>query len=120
MVDTFAQGDGSGSDTHLFLLQFPLPFSAKPKETDGVLSGADLKISPNPAQDHVFITSSDPDFALASIELYDAVGRVLNVAVERFDVGVFRLDLRSFPAGVYWVTIRTGDRRITRPLVRAG
>jgi ELWxxDGT repeat protein len=118
MLDTLAQGAGDGNDAQAFLLQFALPFSAKPQEPDGVLTDAKLQISPNPAQDFVFISSLDPDLALLSVELYDAAGRSLDLAVERFDFGVFRADLRHFPPGAYWLTARLGDKRITRPLVK--
>jgi hypothetical protein len=118
MVDTFAQSDGSGGGAQVYLLQFPLPFSIQPQQPDGVLRDTTLSLSPNPAQDYVLVSGPDPDLALVSIELYDAAGRLLTPASERFEIGIVRVDLRPFPPGVYWISARLGDKRITRPLVK--
>ncbi len=116
MVDTLAEGDG-GSEQHVFLMQFDLPFTVPTIMTDGDLADADVRLNPNPAHDFADLTSADPDILDREVRVYDVAGRQMSVPVSRYGSGQLRLNVRELPAGVYWVTLPEKDRAIVRKLV---
>jgi len=69
-----------------------------------------VKIWPNPASEYIFLSTGDqPVLTEMSISFTDITGRiVLNSGYYDSD----RLDISSLPAGIYFVTMRTGKRII--------
>ena len=64
-------------------------------------SNRGVKIFPNPATDVLNIEFPGPDF---QVSVYNSTGQLVGVAQEQ----VTRIDLSDFPAGTYYLEIRTG------------
>lgn len=86
----------------------------------GVLSGTgpglqeyqDVEIYPNPVKDVVVIRRPD-DLPLGELEILNSTGMRLYHA--RCLSSLFEFDMRNLPAGIYFVTVRSGH---SRPVVR--
>jgi subtilisin family serine protease len=83
-----------------------------------------LSIRPNPsldAQDVKVYFEATGDITGTYFELFDAIGaKVAEIPVDVIDVeqGYITLDGRGIFAGVYFVTLRHGDKKVVRKLVR--
>lgn len=82
-----------------------------------------LKLVPNPVSEQLVITYEAPDYEPAyQIRIFDALGRlVLNRAVRppRFGEKTQQIDVQSWPAGVYFITLTHGEQLITQRFVVA-
>jgi hypothetical protein len=67
-----------------------------------------LKVYPNPAPDRLRLSGIDPE-AEASVEIVDALGRVVRTA-RPYSPGQY-IDLTDLPARVYYITYRTATQR---------
>ncbi len=74
-----------------------------------------LRIYPNPAKDHIIITS-DNDVRLQSVEIYTLNG-VLVQRVESIKGNQSRVALKNVARGVYLVSITTDKGKVTREIV---
>jgi len=73
----------------------------------------DLKLYPNPANSYITIAYTEP---IQTIEIFNAVGRKVYSATPNLEET--QLFLRDFPAGVYMVTLHTGNQSFTRKVVK--
>ncbi|HEX7069819.1 MAG TPA: T9SS type A sorting domain-containing protein [Rhodothermales bacterium] len=77
---------------------------------------------PNPASDEVTITLMVRDNQTVRIEVYDATGRrietLLRGMMNRNEELRLTLDVRAYPAGVYFILVRGEDFSATRQFVR--
>jgi hypothetical protein len=82
-----------------------------------------LKMVPNPVSDQLVITYEAPDYEpVYQIRIFDALGRlVLNRAVRppRFGEKTQQIDVHSWPAGVYFISLTHGEELITQRFVVA-
>jgi hypothetical protein len=77
-----------------------------------------VALQPNPATDRTRLKLALPAQADLEIALLDATGRVLAKRhLERFKQGEIEFDLRKYPAGLYQVRARAGERSAVRKLV---
>ena len=79
-----------------------------------------VAVYPNPARDMVRVEVAD-GMEMADIELYDMHGRIVGTFHETSlqQTGIVQLDLRAFPAGTYFLHIRTNtDFEIIRKIVK--
>jgi hypothetical protein len=69
-----------------------------------------LKVSPIPARDKVFVSGWQGTGAAYRLELYSATGDLLlvNNKVQPSAGEPIPVDVSAFPAGFYWVVIRKG------------
>jgi hypothetical protein len=80
-----------------------------------------LTISPNPAPGRVVIGYDIPRRASVRLGLYDAGGRLMQDLVSgevepgRYEVPLSRKE--ALPAGVYFVRLESGDKRLSRKVV---
>ncbi|MBM3331094.1 T9SS type A sorting domain-containing protein [candidate division WOR-3 bacterium] len=72
-----------------------------------------LEAYPNPATNAVNIRFSTPLSGPSSLRVYDAQGRLVHSTFEQRP-SPFRLDLRSMPAGVYYLRMTSGDQTLSR------
>jgi hypothetical protein len=68
--------------------------------------GLKLEAFPNPATNSLNIRFSSPLSGPSSLRIYDAEGRLVHSS--------FRLDLRSMPAGVYYLRLTSGDKTVSQ------
>ncbi|HKR04894.1 MAG TPA: T9SS type A sorting domain-containing protein [Bacteroidia bacterium] len=73
-----------------------------------------IKIYPNPAKDFISISFTLKEAKNVSVEVYDLFGRSLirpggELRKLRHNTGEMKIDMRSFPDGVYIVEINTGE-----------
>lgn len=82
-----------------------------------------LKMVPNPVSDQLVITYEAPDYEpVYQIRIFDALGRlVLNRSVRppRFGEKTQQIDVHSWPAGVYFISLTHGEELITQRFVVA-
>jgi len=82
-----------------------------------------LKMVPNPVSDLLVITYEAPDYEpVYQIRIFDALGRlVLNRSVRppRFGEKTQQIDVHSWPAGVYFISLTHGEELITQRFVVA-
>ena len=78
--------------------------------TDNAASGS-FSLYPNPANDHVFITTSGD---LKRVTVYNALGQLV---VDEITTGKqYELNTASYTIGVYMVRVETADGVTTRTL----
>jgi len=82
-----------------------------------------LKLVPNPVSEQLVITYEAPDYEpVYQIRIFDALGRlVLNRSVipPRFGEKNQQIDVHSWPAGVYFISLTHGKELITQRFVVA-
>lgn len=83
---------------------------------------ADLNMSPNPANDLVYLDFKDyqPQASISEINLYDLTGQlVLHQQKAIRNNERVTLDLTDLPQGMYWVQVVNGENQVTKKLVVA-
>jgi len=89
-------------------------------ERDGenlnVLDTDDVRLYPNPNDGHFTVEMKSQTDAYMLIT--DVTGKILRAEVLRGDQGVVRkdIDISQYPSGIYNLTLRMGDRVVTRKL----
>ncbi len=74
-------------------------------------------VYPNPANEQVVLTIDHNAFAKdAELHLYDLMGN--SVYEEKMSSAQQVLDLRNYPAGIYFITIRTQNSVLTKKLIK--
>ncbi|WP_165836430.1 T9SS type A sorting domain-containing protein [Taibaiella soli] len=75
-----------------------------------------IQIAPNPATEFVTITLNNPQVKETMISISDLAGKTL---LQQTAGGVSKTDfnVKSFPAGMYIVTIQTGAQKVVKKLV---
>ncbi|MCS7000851.1 MAG: T9SS type A sorting domain-containing protein, partial [Candidatus Kapabacteria bacterium] len=74
----------------------------------GEEEGWTVGVWPQPAESEVVVEVQGGS-GESEVEVVDVVGRVMPVAVQASGAGVYRLDVRLLPAGVYTVVVRRGE-----------
>jgi hypothetical protein len=91
----------------------------EPTSRPSELALSDLRVSPNPADDHVWVRFGLPQAAPVEIRLVDIQGRVLQVlrleAAQAFEQ---RLDLNGLAKGIYQLQIRSGAQTYTARILK--
>lgn len=84
------------------------------------LTEADFTLSPNPTSGVVTLTLPDLEGEVATVEIYDAVGRQLSSLTMGRQSGATKQDLNmeDYPAGLYTVMVRYGSYSIQKRLVK--
>lgn len=84
------------------------PLIVKPSQ---LLENNDFVIFPNPADEFLFIKTNLSDFSNLFVSIYDSSGRLLSdVTTELKSVGMIRIDVSHFTAGVYYLQIINSNR----------
>ena len=80
----------------------------------------DLRISPNPTQDVITIDLELLETQDLSVEVYDTNGQLLKSLIDDRTIGgQYRLNLKEFPSGVYYVKFQIGEQFLSRRVVLA-
>ncbi|MBP1645023.1 MAG: hypothetical protein H6Q16_598 [Bacteroidetes bacterium] len=69
------------------------------------LFAANVKISPNPAKDHIILTYNLPPRQIYTIKIYDNKGIELLTNTLKNNKGVQTIELKNFKSGAYYYTI---------------
>jgi photosystem II stability/assembly factor-like uncharacterized protein len=80
-----------------------------------------LKVFPNPASDHVRVEAVFRNPTTARLEIFDAKGELLGSLFEghiNADSRTFLFPVAQYPAGTYFVILRTNEGRITRTFIK--
>jgi hypothetical protein len=78
------------------------------------IASASVELYPNPAGDHFFIGMKSGGKSAAEVEVYSAAGSRMNISAN----AAGRYDISAFPAGVYFVRIRTENGTAVKRLVK--
>lgn len=81
-------------------------------------ASVDLSLRPNPASDRVFIEAAFTDISGWTIDVFDMLGRRMEIPVDR-TVGAVQLRTDALVAGVYSVRLTNGDRQTSGRFVIA-
>jgi hypothetical protein len=73
-----------------------------------------VAISPNPANDLVMIASENE---INGLSVYSLMGHQIYAAEKTSTLQTNEIDISTWPAGIYLVRIKEGDRYITKKLV---
>lgn len=79
-----------------------------------------VQIAPNPATDYVGITSSEQITLQYSVEIHDALGRlVFEKETNKFPQKLSeKIDISTFSQGAYYVTIISDGRSVTKKVIK--
>jgi hypothetical protein len=77
-----------------------------------------LEVSPNPTQDQVFV-SINKDFETATLSVYDISNKLLQSNDLRQGDALLRLDLSTYRAGIYLITLTTNGQIFHKKIVVA-
>jgi hypothetical protein len=75
---------------------------------------------PNPVRDAVTIKFQTPRKDMVSLHVYDATGRLVDVALDReVEAGfhTLRLDMKQYVSGVYFYRLAAGGKTFTRKMI---
>ncbi len=78
----------------------------------------DIKISPNPANKMVNISWSQVTSESVSLSVHDTNGRIVKVFPKIDTQGFYALDVESLKSGLYFISLRLGQKTITQRLVK--
>jgi DNA-binding beta-propeller fold protein YncE len=78
--------------------------------------GPMMTVLGNPARDVVRLRLQIPDGQRAELSLYDAAGRLVHSSFV-ISTSSFRLDLRSMPAGLYFICLEAGGSKATGKVI---
>jgi len=89
-----------------------------PVSVNEVGNNALLNIAPNPARDMTELTLSLQEATTVNVQVYDAVGRVVNTISQQMNAGVQTVNINTanLAAGVYNVVISAGASHVTKQL----
>ncbi len=76
-----------------------------------------ITMYPNPATNEVFINFSDKTFNAYDITISSSLGQVLNRQTQVDNTSQANINVSGYSAGMYFVTIKAGDRTTTKKLV---
>jgi hypothetical protein len=65
-----------------------------------------LNVRPNPFKDELNFTL-DSDIAINDLQLYDAIGKLINIVPEKSNNNQYRVDTSGIPAGIYYLKVAT-------------
>lgn len=78
---------------------------------------SDLVVYPNPARHHVTVKLSDDNDSLASVAVYDLIGKLVS-KIDAAQSTQTEIDVSGFANGIYLIEIATqNDKRLVRKLV---
>ncbi len=75
----------------------------------------DFQIYPNPAKNHIYIYSKDPDFAnsVEKIEIFDSSG----LKVKEYNKGTKTIDINELNNGFYMIQLNSPSQKIIKKLI---
>ncbi|MEM9824803.1 MAG: T9SS type A sorting domain-containing protein, partial [Bacteroidota bacterium] len=80
-----------------------------PSSTETQQAQAEVKVYPNPASDHLYLTNLSPD--IFRVNLYDTNGRLI---IQQRSDSLMTIRLADFPAGVYYLQVLNEKGRIVK------
>lgn len=102
------------SDEGLTMPGWKANFSCAVLATDQVKGSSSIKVSPNPTRN--FVTVSGIDKVLG-VKVYDAAGKLVK-AENNLNLREAKVDLSSYPAGNYLISITTEKETITKQVIK--
>jgi hypothetical protein len=77
-----------------------------------------MEIGPVPATDHLYVKLPNPALQLESAQIFNAAGQMMgDIPLRAFASGKARLDLSSYPDGIYFLHVRTDEGVQTKKFV---
>lgn len=86
-------------------------------DIDEFLEDFNVSIYPNPSKGDIIINLGDLDNPMVKIDVYDLMGRKVQVGMENINHGEYSINLSNYPDGMYIVRINTGSHIINRKLL---
>jgi hypothetical protein len=116
-VVTTIQGDSltsftDGISSNALAVQYSIPAGIQPAG-----SREEVRISPNPATDWLNVSFNGMD-NLQGITISDITGRTLYSSELKSGEKSARINAASFPSGVYFLSVKTYDGKITRKFIK--
>ncbi|MGQ9707632.1 MAG: T9SS type A sorting domain-containing protein [bacterium] len=111
----FAGTNGAG----IFLTTPPTSIKHADEHQD--FSNLNISVEPNPCPDKLTITAYIQKSGKITSGIYDRTGRLTLMLTPRMVSSgrvTWQVDLRRLPPGIYFLVVKTGQKAITRSLVR--
>jgi hypothetical protein len=108
------QLSGDGGLTAIFESGGSTGFNDSERNNDNV-----IHIYPVPAKDHITIQINDSDARTCIIQFANSVGQIMAVQqVQLLTDDVFEMDVRAYPAGIYFLTAKFPDgKAVTKKIL---
>ncbi len=72
---------------------------------------ADVHFYPNPAIEYLIIEVSDSQLADTEFEIHSIIGNKMKITPEQVSSGKFRIRVKDFNPGYYFLVVKDEDRR---------
>jgi CubicO group peptidase (beta-lactamase class C family)/S-formylglutathione hydrolase FrmB len=82
------------------------------------ICGLDVSVSPNPMIDHTRVILNSVHSGPVELTLYDMTGTCLKKEFYRANLQGIKLDMRNFPKGLYICRIMTGNKTVTKKIIK--
>jgi len=76
-----------------------------------------IHIYPSPATDFVFIELNNPENRIHAVDLYNLMGKKVEVVATNESSGKYRLDVSGLQRGIYLVVLRADDTVVTGKII---
>ena len=71
-----------------------------------------IVVYPNPAVEYLMIDVSAMEMQLPVFQLYNVIGSIVTVNVEKLEDGQYKAQIKDIPCGVYWLIIKDSNAQI--------
>ncbi len=85
--------------------------------TDDVDNRMKISIAPNPTTGITYLTLNTNEFTTPTVRLFSVDGKLLKLEELPHSKGTFPLDLSTFPSGLYFMQIQSGEEVITEKVM---
>jgi hypothetical protein len=73
---------------------------------------------PNPVEDYAFIYMDALSKNNLTGKLYNATGQLLQTMENMQPSIAYSIDMRNYPAGIYFLTLESGDMKVTQKIIK--
>jgi len=101
----------------------PNTISAAPEqvavvETESVIADNEFQVYPNPAVDELTISYLTKTTGFYTVKIIDQTGRIVKTIITEGSNEKSTIDISSLSQGLYFVSLTTGDKVITKKLIK--
>jgi hypothetical protein len=92
------------------------------KSSGGVANNSmddkDVDIYPNPALEELNIQLANDQDIISKVSVSNTLGQIVSEQIVKDNIGKITLSLQSLPAGIYFLSVQTKEKILTRKIVR--
>jgi hypothetical protein len=77
-----------------------------------------VDVFPNPTTGRIDISLNNFTDNIYKIEVFNNLGSLLQTIVKQKEIGLFQIDLSGYPAGIYWLRIKTKSQTYQSKIIK--